>query len=101
MVPARKPIAPEDLIGMKAMGVTPEDVREARAGGGSLDADDLIAARAVGASPAYLKRMRAVFPDADGDDLSGASALGLDGSEEPRVGHRWARTCRDRGAPDS
>src|SRR5690606_38953971 len=26
-----KPIAPEDLIGMKAMGVTPEDVREARA----------------------------------------------------------------------
>src|SRR3546814_6982639 len=69
MVPARKPIAPEDLIGMKAMGVTPEDVREARAGGGSLDADDLIAARAVGASPAYLKRMRAVFPDADGAEL--------------------------------
>src|SRR3546814_3542864 len=63
---------------MKAMGVTPEDVREARAGGGSIDPDDLIAGKAVGASPAYLKRMRAVFPNADGDDLIGASALGID-----------------------
>jgi len=78
MAPARKPIAPEDLIGMKAMGVTPEDVREARAEDGSIDPDDLIAGKAVGASPAYLKRMRAVFPDANGDDLIGAAALGID-----------------------
>src|SRR3546814_18836181 len=56
MIPARKPNAPDDLIGMKAMGVTREDVREARAGGGSSDPDVLIAGKAVGGSPAYITR---------------------------------------------
>lgn len=68
----------DTLVGMKAMGVTPEDVREMRKGGQDIDADTAIAAKAVGASPAYLNRMRAVFPDASMDDLIGASALGID-----------------------
>ena len=68
----------ETLVGMKAMGVTPDDVREMREGGMPLSADDAIAAKAVGATPAYLNRMRAVFPGAQMDDLIGASAMGID-----------------------
>ncbi|SNT05709.1 M56 family metallopeptidase [Sphingopyxis indica] len=68
----------DTLVGMKAMGVTPDDVREMRKGGQDIDADTAIAAKAVGASPAYLNRMRAVFPDASMDDLIGASAMGID-----------------------
>ncbi len=66
----------EQLVSMKAMGVTPEDVRGMQDKG--LAPDDVIAARATGASPAYLDRMRALFPRADIDDLIGASALGID-----------------------
>ena len=63
---------------MKAMGITPDDVRGMRGENGTLDPEDVIAAKATGASPAYLNRMRALFPNADMDDLIGASALGID-----------------------
>jgi len=68
----------ETLVGMKAMGVTPDDVREMRKSGVEISADDALAAKAVGASPAYLNRMRSVFPDAAMDELIGASAMGID-----------------------
>jgi beta-lactamase regulating signal transducer with metallopeptidase domain len=76
--PAHTKLPVDQLVSMKAMGVSPEDVRGMRREDGTLDPDDVIAAKATGASPAYLNRMRAIFPNADMDDLIGASALGID-----------------------
>ncbi len=76
--PAHAKLPVDQLVSMKAMGITPEDVRGMRGDQGGLDPEDVIAAKATGASPAYLNRMRALFPNADMDDLIGASALGID-----------------------
>ena len=75
--PAQAGLPVDQLVSMKAMGVTPDDVRGMH-GNKGLDPDDVIAAKAVGATPAYLGRMRALFPGADTDDLIGAAALGID-----------------------
>ncbi|WP_447750356.1 M56 family metallopeptidase [Sphingopyxis fribergensis] len=74
-----KTLSAEDLVGMRAVGVTPEYVAQIRAeGGGSMTADDIISAKASGIDPAYIRQMRAILPHADFDDLVGARHVGVD-----------------------
>ncbi|HEY0595702.1 M56 family metallopeptidase [Sphingopyxis sp.] len=74
-----KTLSPEDLVGMRAVGVTPEYVAQMREqGGGSMDADDIISAKASGIDPAYIRQMRSIIPGADFDDLVGARHVGVD-----------------------
>ncbi|HET6524691.1 M56 family metallopeptidase [Sphingopyxis sp.] len=73
-----KPLTAEQLVGMRAVGVTPEYVEKLRENGGSMDADDIISAKASGIDPAYIRQMRGVIPGADFDDLVGARHVGVD-----------------------
>lgn len=73
-----KPLTAEQLVGMRAVGVTPEYVAEMREHGGSLDADDIISAKASGIDPAYIRQMRGIIPGADFDELVGARHVGVD-----------------------
>jgi len=75
---AHKPLTPEQLVSMRAVGVTPEYVAHMRQQGGSMDPDDIIAAKATGVDAAYVNAMRGVFPGADMDDVIGASALHIE-----------------------
>lgn len=67
----------DQLIGMRAVGVTPDDVRQMRADG-QADAEDIIAAKATGVDPAYINAMRRLFPKADIGELVGARSVGID-----------------------
>lgn len=73
-----KPLTAEQLVGMRAVGVTPEYVEKLRENGGSMDADDIISAKASGIDPAYIRQMRAIIPGAGFDDLVGARHVGID-----------------------
>ena len=68
----------EQLVSMRAVGVTPEYIEEMRASGGSIDADDVIAAKASGVDAAYIAQMRRLFPGADVGEMIGAAAVGVD-----------------------
>lgn len=68
----------EQLVSMRAVGVTPDYIEEMRANGGSIDADDIIAAKASGVDAAYIAQMRRLFPRADVGDMIGAAAVGVD-----------------------
>lgn len=72
-----KALTAEELVSMRAVGVTPEYVAEMREHGGALDADDIIAARASGLDPAYIRDMRGIVRDADFGELVGARQLGV------------------------
>lgn len=73
-----KPLTAEQLVGMRAVGVTPEYVEKIRESGGSMNADDIISAKASGIDPAYIRQMRGIIPGADFDDLVGARHVGVD-----------------------
>ena len=73
-----KPLTAEQLVGMRAVGVTPDSVEKLRENGGSMDADDIISAKASGIDPAYIRQMRAIIPGAGFDDLVGARHVGVD-----------------------
>ncbi|WP_374524397.1 M56 family metallopeptidase [Sphingopyxis sp.] len=73
-----KPLTAEQLVSMRAVGVTPEYVAHMREQGGSMDPDDIIAAKATGVDAAYVNAMRGIFPGADMDDVIGASALHIE-----------------------
>ncbi|QNO28730.1 M56 family metallopeptidase [Sphingopyxis sp. OPL5] len=75
---AGKPLTPEQLIGMRAVGVTPEDVRQMQDERWSVDADDVIAAKASGVDAAYIGQMRRLFPGSDVGDMIGAASVGVD-----------------------
>jgi beta-lactamase regulating signal transducer with metallopeptidase domain len=77
----------DDLIGMKAVGVTPAFVRDLSAAGiRNFDAGDLAGARAVGVDSGYIRDMRAAgFGDADLGDLTGARAVGITGDYVRRM----------------
>lgn len=83
---AQKTLTADELVSMRAVGVTPEFVQNMREEGGEMSADDIIGAKATGVDPAYIREMRKIFPEADIDDLIGASALHI----EPR----YAREMR-------
>lgn len=72
-----KTLSAEELVSMRAVGVTPEYVAEMREHGGSLDADDIISAKASGIDPAYIAQMRSIIPGADFDELVGARHVGV------------------------
>ncbi|MDR7058566.1 MULTISPECIES: M56 family metallopeptidase [unclassified Sphingopyxis] len=72
-----KQLSAEQLVGMRAVGVTPEYVEKMRESGGSMDADDIISAKASGIDPAYIRQMRDVIPGADFDELVGARHVGV------------------------
>jgi hypothetical protein len=72
----------ETAIEMKAVGVTPEYVRDlAAAGFGNLDSSDLTEARAVGVTGAYVREMRgAGYGSNDLDDYVEMRAVGVTAS---------------------
>jgi len=72
-----KPLTADELVGMRAVGVTPEYVAEMREHGGSLDADDIISAKASGIDPDYIRQMRAILPAAPFEELVGARHVGV------------------------
>ncbi|MBN8841896.1 MAG: M56 family metallopeptidase, partial [Sphingomonadales bacterium] len=75
---ASRPLSADELVGMRAVGVTPEYVEKMRQNGGSMDPDDIIAAKATGVDPSYIGAMRSVIPGADLDELVGAKQMGVD-----------------------
>lgn len=72
------PLSAEDLVSMRAVGVTPADVARMREAQGDMDAGEIVAAKATGVSPGYLAEMRAVFGDVEASELVGARAVGVD-----------------------
>jgi hypothetical protein len=72
-------IAPlSDYVGMRAVGVAPDMVREVRpliAGG--LKAHDLMAFAALGVTSDYARQMRTVFESVDASELTSMKALGV------------------------
>ncbi|WP_428630928.1 M56 family metallopeptidase [Sphingopyxis sp.] len=73
-----KQLTPEQLISMRAVGVTPEDVRQMQDDRWSVDAADVIAAKATGIDGAYIGQMRRLFPGAEVGEMIGAAAVGVD-----------------------
>lgn len=73
-----RPLSAEQLISLRAVGVTAEYAAQMRAEGASMDADKLMSARASGVDPAYIRSMRQIFPGVDIDELIGASALHIE-----------------------
>lgn len=72
-----KTLSAEQLVSMRAVGVTPEYVAQMRESGGSMDVDEIISAKASGIDPAYVRQMRDVIPGADFDELVGARHVGV------------------------
>jgi bla regulator protein BlaR1 len=72
-----KVLSAEELVSMRAVGVTPEYVAQMREQGGEISADDIIAAKATNIDPAYIRQMRSILPDADFDELVGAKQVGV------------------------
>jgi bla regulator protein BlaR1 len=72
-----KTLSAEELVSMRAVGVTPEYVEKMRESGGSLDADDIISAKASGIDPVYIRQMRDVIPGADFGELVDARHVGV------------------------
>lgn len=75
---SRVPLSAEDLVSMRAVGVTPADVAQMREAEGDVEAGEIIAAKATGVTPGYIAEMRAVFGDVDASELVGARAVGVD-----------------------
>ncbi|MDO9370567.1 MAG: M56 family metallopeptidase [Sphingopyxis sp.] len=71
-------LSAEDLVSMRAVGVTPEYVAQMRKSDTSLDVDDIISAKASGIDPAYIRQMRSIIPGADFGELVGARHVGVD-----------------------
>jgi beta-lactamase regulating signal transducer with metallopeptidase domain len=67
----------EELVSLRAVGVTPEYVAEMREQGVPINADDMIAAKASGIDASYVRSMRAIVPNADIGELVGARQLGV------------------------
>lgn len=73
-----KTLSADELVSMRAVGVTPEYVAEMREHKPAMTADEIIGAKAAGVDPAYIKTMRGIFPGVDIDELVGASALHIE-----------------------
>ena len=77
-------VALDKAIEIRALGITPEYVREIRAAApqfGALEHDDLVGMKAVGVTGSYLRDLAASgYPDLDVDDVIEARALGISGA---------------------
>jgi hypothetical protein len=68
----------DDMVGLRAIGVTPEYVRGlAEAGLPNLNAEDLEEARAVGLSPDFVRAVRASGTRADFQDMIELRTMGI------------------------
>lgn len=75
--------AVERAIAAKAIGITPDYAARIRAAAPALriDEDELVGMRAVGITPEWLGEMvRSGYSVRDADDLTGARAVGIDGA---------------------
>ena len=78
---AGKPLTTDDLIALKAVGVTPTELAQSRDSDGNIDPDSAVAIKATGVTPEYVAEMRGVFGNSvTADDLIGARAVGVDAS---------------------
>ena len=77
----------DDLVALKAVGVTPAYIRDlARSGYRDLDADDIMEARALNISGGYIRGMAAVgYPNLPMDDLVEMKAVGVTPSDVQRL----------------
>ncbi|HYD24737.1 MAG TPA: M56 family metallopeptidase [Croceibacterium sp.] len=67
-----------DLVGARSVGVTPEFAREMRRLDPTATLDDVIEAKAIGFSADFLGRMRQIFPGLSIDDAAELAAVGAD-----------------------
>jgi len=70
-------LSAEQLISLRAVGVTAEYAAQMREQGATMNADELIAAKASGVDVSYIREMRAIVPAADLDELVGARQVGV------------------------
>ena len=73
-----KQLTAEELVSMRAVGVTPEYIAKIREHDDTMTADEIIGAKVTGVDPSYIKTMRSIFPGVSVDDLIGASALHIE-----------------------
>jgi hypothetical protein len=71
------PLKPNDLMGFAALGVTPEYAREMRAAFSTLKASDLSSMQAMGVRPADVARFKAIGLALSPQDAAGMKALGV------------------------
>lgn len=84
--PALRDATFSDLMGLRAVGATPEYIREiANAGFGNLGAHDLEEARAVGLSADYMRAIHQAGVRVSLDDLVELKAMGVRPDELARV----------------
>jgi beta-lactamase regulating signal transducer with metallopeptidase domain len=77
-----RPLTPEELIELKAVGVSRRDLETLQAAGvRNPSVGQATQARAMGVTPEYASAMHRAFPDADFDEIVAARALGIDPEE--------------------
>jgi beta-lactamase regulating signal transducer with metallopeptidase domain len=92
----KRPLTPEELIQMRAVGVSRRDIEALRAAGVEpLTADEAIQARAVGITPEYAAGIAKAFPQARFDDIVAARAVGIDPSEALAMRRAWPSASLD------
>lgn len=75
-----------DYVGMRAVNVQPEMVREVRPLiAGELKPHDLMSFAALGVTADYAREMRTAFTNVTGSDLSSMKALGVNGADIARM----------------
>lgn len=67
----------DDIMGMKAVGVTPQYIRDLSSAFGKVDQDTITEARAVGLSGDYVRRMAKAGYRGDVDDYVAMRAVGV------------------------
>lgn len=72
--------SPEDLVGMRVVGVTPETLVTMRDEDERMMPNEIIAAHATGTDAGYVAEMRDIFGNVAFDELIGAQAVGVDAS---------------------
>jgi beta-lactamase regulating signal transducer with metallopeptidase domain len=76
----------DNIIGLRAVGATPEYIREiARAGFGNLDANSIEQMKAVGVTPDYMRAIRATGVQPTIDELIELRAMNITPAELARV----------------
>ena len=102
--PALRAATLSDITGLRAVGASPEYVRDvANAGFGNLGVNDLQEARAVGLSASYMRAIRATGVRATLEDLIELRAMGVRPDELARVRavvDRDERTARSPPTPE-
>ena len=75
-----KKLTAEQLVSMRAVGVTPAYIGQMRRLFPGSDVGDMIGAASVGVDAAYAREIQSYFPGVGLDDLTGMRAMGVDGA---------------------